>query len=277
MIAIGHGTIVYASNYARFGNSATTAYQGWASWSTASDGRFKRNIQENVSGLAFINKLRPVTYTYDASGMDAFLHKNNPGENGERAEENKMHIKALQEKEKVTYTGFIAQEVQNAAKELQFDFSGVDAPQNENDIYALRYSDFVVPLVKAVQELSKENEELKRKAERMDALEKEVAELKALVIGSNNPVVHTLAYLEQNAPNPVSGTTTIRYHVPETSTSASLTLTNAKGQVVKTVSLNNRGTNQLSLNTTGLAAGTYNYTLYIDGKQASSKRLVITQ
>ena len=30
----------------------------------------------------------------------------------------------------------------------------MDAPKNENDFYGLRYAEFVVPLVKAVQELN---------------------------------------------------------------------------------------------------------------------------
>ncbi len=58
-------------------------------------------------------------------------------------------------------SGFVAQEVEKAAQQLGYDFSGVDAPKNEKDVYALRYADFVVPLVKAVQELNVTNEELK--------------------------------------------------------------------------------------------------------------------
>ena len=34
--------------------------------------------------------------------------------------------------------------------------------QNENDTYGLRYAEFVVPLTKAVQELSAENAALKK-------------------------------------------------------------------------------------------------------------------
>jgi hypothetical protein len=55
-------------------------------------------------------------------------------------------------------TGFLAQEVEAAAKSIGFDFSGVDSPKNENDMYGLRYAEFVVPLVKAVQELNSQNE-----------------------------------------------------------------------------------------------------------------------
>ena len=66
-------------------------------------------------------------------------------------------------------TGFVAQEVEALAKKLGYEFSGVDAPQNEQSMYGLRYAEFVVPLVKAVQEqqelikeLRKEIDELKR-------------------------------------------------------------------------------------------------------------------
>jgi hypothetical protein len=42
--------------------------------------------------------------------------------------------------------------VEAAAKSIGYDFSGVDAPQNPDGHYGLRYAEFVVPLVKAVQE-----------------------------------------------------------------------------------------------------------------------------
>ena len=51
------------------------------------------------------------------------------------------------------YTGFIAQEVAVAADEVGFDFSGVDYPKNEQDMYGLRYAEFVVPIVKSIQEM----------------------------------------------------------------------------------------------------------------------------
>lgn len=165
VIALGANTTVTASNTARFGNTGTVSYGGWAGWSNLSDGRFKKNIQQNVPGLDFINKLRPVTYTLDATGLDAFYHKNDQDKSLLSSAFKAAFETALQEKEKITYTGFIAQEVEATAKQLGFDFSGVDAAKNENDTYGLRYAEFVVPLVKAVQEqqamieaLQKQNE-----------------------------------------------------------------------------------------------------------------------
>src|SRR6185436_1225671 len=79
-------------------------------------------------------------------------------------------LNAKKAKEQVVYTGFAAQDVEKAAKELNYDFSGVDAARNEKDLYGLRYAEFVVPLVKAVQELSKKN----------DDLQKQISELKTI-------------------------------------------------------------------------------------------------
>ena len=56
------------------------------------------------------------------------------------------------EKERIVQTGFIAQEVEQSAKAIGYSFSGVDVPKDENDLYGLRYAQFVVPLVKAMQE-----------------------------------------------------------------------------------------------------------------------------
>ena len=75
--------------------------------------------------------------------------------------------------------GRATQEVSEAAKEIGYDFSGVEIPNDESGLYSLRYSDFTVPLVKAVQEqqiiideLKKENESLRIRLEKIEALVK---------------------------------------------------------------------------------------------------------
>lgn len=60
---------------------------------------------------------------------------------------------------------FQAQEVEKAAQELNFEFSGVDKPKNKNDLYGLRYAAFTVPLVKAVQEQQTQIEQLQKEKE----------------------------------------------------------------------------------------------------------------
>jgi hypothetical protein len=77
-------------------------------------------------------------------------------------------------KEKQVQTGFVAQDVEKSAKSLGYNFSGVEV--DEAGIYSLRYAEFVVPLAKAVQELSDQNERLQKQVDeltkRLEALEK---------------------------------------------------------------------------------------------------------
>ena len=55
--------------------------------------------------------------------------------------------------------------MEQAAKDAGYEFSGIDKPKNANDLYGLRYSDFVAPLVKAFQEQEQIIEVLKKSNE----------------------------------------------------------------------------------------------------------------
>jgi hypothetical protein len=132
------------------------------------------DVTDNVPGLDFIKLLRPVTFRLDRNKVDDFTgvteKRRQLGRESGQTENyiDSPRISGLR-------TGFIAQEVEAAAMSIGFDFSGVDAPKHDKDIYGLRYAEFVVPLVKAVQDLSAQNELL---LERLDALEREINELK---------------------------------------------------------------------------------------------------
>ncbi len=161
--ALGQLAAITASNQVRVGDVNVTSIGGFQNWTTLpSDARFKTNVRENVPGLAFIGKLRPVTYQVDIEGIHRYAGLSNKGE---------WNPEALAQ----VRTGFLAQEVEKAAREVGFDFDGVDAPKNEKDLYGLRYAEFTVPLVKAVQELDAENKQLKSTladlTKRLEALE----------------------------------------------------------------------------------------------------------
>lgn len=155
--AIGDSAVATASNQVRIGDGGVTSIGGAVAWSTLSDGRFKQNVRENVPGLDFIMGLRPVTYQLDRQAYRRFLYKSEPN----KAIPNDSQLES----------GFIAQEVASLSQKLNWDFSGIDSPQNPETAYGLRYSQFVVPLVKAVQEQESQ----------IQALEKELAELKAAI------------------------------------------------------------------------------------------------
>ena len=100
---------------------------------------------------------------------------------------------AILTKNQIRYTGFIAQEVEQAANNVGFDFSGVDKPQSDSDYYGLRYAEFTVPLVKATQELSKKVETLE---DQNKTIANQIANQKELLFKYETTIEDALKRLE---------------------------------------------------------------------------------
>ena len=164
-----------ASEQIMLGSSTITSVAAYADYTVLSDKRFKNNIRDDVHGLDFILKLKPVTYHYDMVKLHAFLGKDKKlaamKDPDAISKWERLQSESMRNKEAIKYTGFLAQDVEDAAKETGYDFSGVHKPQNDKDHYGLAYSEFVVPLVKAVQEQQK----------MIDDQQKQIDELKRLV------------------------------------------------------------------------------------------------
>ena len=160
---IGYQASPLTHNRVHVGNSSVTWIGGQVPWAIYSDGRIKTDVKEDVSGLDFITRLRPVTYHIDKDTEDRLMGTVDSSDYAE-----KYDI------EKIKMTGFIAQEVEQAAREAGYDFSGITKPKGDRDLYSLSYAQFVVPLVKAVQEqqgviqsLEKDNKKLQSSIEKL--------------------------------------------------------------------------------------------------------------
>ena len=193
------------------------------------------------------------------------------------------------------YTGFLAQDVEKAAKSLYYDFSGIDKPADEKkSAWGLRYSDFVVPMVKDVQELAAENDANKQANSALqqanDELKKRLDKIEMLLAGNNaapgtaqsvtlsSPVAEAgRAMLYQNAPNPFSGQTTIHYFLPNQTVTAAIYITAADGKTVKTIALSAKGNGQLNVQIAQMASGTYRYSLVVVGKIIDTKTMVLAK
>jgi hypothetical protein len=206
--AFGARATITGSQQVRIGSFGytedPTSIGGKVGWSTLSDGRVKKNIKENVPGLAFINKLKPITYNVDNNVINQIVQR--PVIKDKTGKEIKLstnELAASRANAAIIYTGFVAQDVEKAAKSLNYNFSGVDAAKNDKDLYGLRYGDFVVPLVKAVQELSKMNDE---KDAKINALETRLNKIEEQLKINASTVSFTDATLDQNIPNPFANT-----------------------------------------------------------------------
>lgn len=126
--AIGYNTIVNASNKVRIGNADVQIIEGQVAFTNASDRRLKTDIQNLDGGLDLIMQLHPVSYRMKNSS------------------------------DKRINWGFIAQEIEEI---VGTENAIVTVSGDEQRTLGLRYTDFIAPLVKAVQEQQNEIELLK--------------------------------------------------------------------------------------------------------------------
>jgi hypothetical protein len=170
-ILIGYGINATNGDDVIMGNSSHANYTCYAPWSVVSDIRFKTDVRPQAHGLDFILKLDPIMYHYDVDKQNEFIHGK------ERAAEifpQEEWADNIAKKESIWYSGFSAQQVAQAAEEIGYDFSGVHIPEGEKEMYSLAYSEFVVPLVKAVQE---QQQIIEEQEQRIQDLEQKVAKL----------------------------------------------------------------------------------------------------
>jgi hypothetical protein len=116
--ALGYQAVADASNHVRIGNGSVTQIGGQVAWSNLSDLRMKTNIANLDLGLDFVMALRPVSFT-------------------------------LKQGNRRTDLGFIAQDVEALLGD-SYNLLGIGADNART--LSLRYTDFIAPLVKAIQE-----------------------------------------------------------------------------------------------------------------------------
>jgi hypothetical protein len=280
--SLGNGARPTASYQVRIGNVYVQSIGGAQPWSVVSDGRFKKDIKEDVSGLDFILQLRPVSYTLDTRKLSTFL-----------GTENQEGGLPEARKDPVRQTGFIAQEVATVIKNSRYIFYGVEEPKNEKDHYSLRYSEFVVPLVKAVQELNAKNKALDSRTEQLVRLaeeqqrkiEAQQAKIDVLLSFLNDNGLaldqesssEGMPVLFQNFPNGFGDETEIKMIVPQKAIDVSIIVYDRKGVKLKSIPVQGRGETSIKISSNELSVGAYTYCLMISNRIVDSKTFTVTK
>ena len=156
---INYGTAT--SHLATFSPAADNTYNlgsGSFRWGTVyaatgtidtSDENNKADIAASDLGLAFIQKLAPVKYRFKVGGYDTEHEYTNDPETGELVVNTTRTPRAGRR----THYGLVAQQVKAALDEVACqDFAGWVV--GDDGIQGLRYSQFIAPLIAAVQELA---------------------------------------------------------------------------------------------------------------------------
>jgi hypothetical protein len=150
---IGNEATTSAANAVKIGNGSVSAANIQVDWTIDSDIRIKKDVEDNTLGLSFINSLKPKKYRkLHPADWDKEIREKRY-EKGERDEFDDVKV----------WDGLIAQDVKESIDESGTTFSGWS--EDANGKQGIQYSAMVVPLIKAVQELSAEVKSLKQQLE----------------------------------------------------------------------------------------------------------------
>ena len=164
--------------------------------------------------------------------------------------------------------GFIAQNVKEVFPQLV-----------HTDKTGYMYVDYIGLIPILVQSINELKAELaKVKGEEQDE-ENTPSLMLAAQHASQNEIEASLgaAKLYQNAPNPWSSETVIRYSLPNDVAKADIYIYDMQGAQLKSIPAQGRGESQVTLTARDLKAGMYLYALVADGQLIDSKQMILTK
>ena len=235
-----------------------------------SDERFKEDIEPVNDVLTSLENLEAVTYklkSNTAKSREALTDM--PAFNA-KAQQDKDFFNALyaeMDQGDERY-GFLAQNVKEVFPQLV-----------HTDKSGYMYVDYIglIPiLVQSINELRAELAEVRGERQEEDTT---APLMLAAQHASQNEIEASLgaAKLYQNAPNPWSSETVIRYSLPNDVAKADIYIYDMQGLQLKSIPAQGRGESQVTLTARDLKAGMYLYALVADGQLIDSKQMILTK
>jgi len=255
------------SNRIFYVNSNGVVYCNGATQST-SDVSLKKNIETILNPLEKVLQLRGVTFQMnfpktggeekELSDEEAYQSMKN------RTPEMTPEIfKQIQEEKSRNEMGVIAQEVEKVIPEV--------VRTREDGLKSVAYSEMVGLLIEAIKELKSEMDELKGNSSFLRSATNETE-----TTGIADPVI-SQCKLYQNAPNPFTHSTEIKYYLSDDVSTAFLCIYNLQGRELKQMNLREHGAGSQMIHGHELPAGMYLYALIVDGKEVDTKRMILTK
>jgi len=255
-----------------------------------SDKRLKEDINDLENVLPSLLKLRPVTYKY--------LEKHNI--------DGRVRTGFIAQEMQDVFSNVVID------KDIDFNRQTNQKIVTQSEYLSMNYIELIPIAIKAIQEqqlliekleavnqsVNTENENLQNEvkqlkakvdelytlAERMAALENNLQSCCLQHHSSDSHETGTAdifnadqPQLQQNFPNPFNEQTEIQYYLSTNVSTAHLHITDLTGKTLQSFDLTTKGIGKVMLNGGQLPAGTYVYTLVIDGVVIDTKQMVLTK
>ncbi len=180
----------------------------------------------------------------------------------EKAEEIRTSYEFLKEKDEEMVSrrhfGVDAKELQKVYPDLVLE--------GQDGYLAVNYSELVPLLIRSIQALKQELDEVKSKS---NARKRAATGIDPSLAASGN-------ILYQNTPNPFKEQTVIRFKLAENTQDASICIFDMKGKLIKKLPISS-GMESVSIGGYELGEGMFLYSLIVNGHEIDTKKMVITK
>lgn len=243
---------------------------------TPSDITLKENIvsiedeEENVgSTLDNLMNMNVIKYNYKPQKIKLEQDEDDLDDEEKMLLTSKAQVKnGLLEMSRQKHYGLSAQEIREIYPDV--------VRESEDGILGVNYLELVPILIRSIQELKAELDEVKSKdteVKRARAASFEEDEDIDLKDATSIPAMATLA---QNTPNPFSERTTIRFTLPENAQNAFIYIFDMSGKMQKQIPVDS-SMESVIIEGYELRAGMYIYSLVIGGKEVKTRRMIMTK
>ncbi|MCE9538435.1 MAG: tail fiber domain-containing protein [Bacteroidetes bacterium] len=209
-----------------------------------SDKRFKKNITSLSSTLEKVLSLKTYSYYFD---QQKFPEKNF--------------------NDKLQF-GVLAQEIKEVFPNL--------VSEGKDGYYSVNYVEIIPLLITAMKE---QQEMIENQNQKISDLENKITSVASTENSDKKLQINTEkgSQLFQNIPNPFSEKTTINYTLSENINTASIIIFDLQGKQIKKYDLQQKGQGNIIIQAGELYAGMFIYSLVIDGKEVSSKKMILNK
>jgi hypothetical protein len=180
----------------------------------------------------------------------------------EKAEEVRKSYEVLKKEEDVQsskrHYGIVAEELQKVYPDLVLE--------GQDGYLSVNYSELVPLLIRSIQVLKKELDEIK------EGKNKPIAQTRE----NTTPAIGNANILYQNTPNPFKESTIIRFQLADDAQDAAICIYDISGKTVKNISVSS-GMDNVSVNGSELGEGLFFYSLRVNGKETDVKRMVFSK
>ena len=216
-----------------------------------------------------LSQVRAIQFMRDKRDMSEATDEI-PAEERERMVAEGIDVDAIEKASRNTESSLSAIQYGLAADQLKEVYPELVYEDKEGNV-SINYIEMIPLLVQSINELSSELAELKGTSNKKSKAKTQTTAIEDAADDMDQ------VRMDQNKPNPFSGSTVITLSVPKKAKQAAIYIYDLSGKQVESVPVEERGKTNITFYASNLSAGMYIYSLVVDGQVKVTRRMMVSE